>query len=167
MSGLVQESFDDSQTIWTASSEFGTYRLCEQWIKRNFQTENQIPGPSEWLGMRNWNLSWRNAWRHKFAWRGPYTCNRMIKQWDFTGFWTGTRKICEYFEKWHVSPSSSRIVSEPVLCCTSWGAGKLQTELLYMQTDKCNLTGITIVYDKRKSRWKGNDQEPIQVHILP
>ena len=31
---------------------------------------SQIPGPSEWLGMRSWNLSWRNARRHKFAWRG-------------------------------------------------------------------------------------------------
>ena len=62
--------------IWTASSEFGTYRLCEQrrfrracasaqsrqnfaarsykqWVKRNLQTESQIPGPSEWLGMRS------------------------------------------------------------------------------------------------------------------
>ena len=46
-------------------------RSYKQWIKRNFQTENQIRGPSEWLGMRSWNLSWRNARRHKFAWRGP------------------------------------------------------------------------------------------------
>ena len=45
-------------------------RSYKQWIKRNLQTENQIPGPSEWLDMRNWNLSWRNARRHKFAWRG-------------------------------------------------------------------------------------------------
>ena len=44
----------------------------KQWIKRNLQTESHIPGPSEWLGMRSWNLSWRNARRHKFAWRGPY-----------------------------------------------------------------------------------------------
>ena len=34
------------------------------------KTESQIPGPFEWLGMRSWNLSWRNARRHKFAWRG-------------------------------------------------------------------------------------------------
>ena len=46
-------------------------RSYKQWIKRNLQTESQIPGPSEWLGMRSWNLSWRNARRHKFAWRGP------------------------------------------------------------------------------------------------
>ena len=52
-------------------------RSYKQWIKRNLQTESQIPGPSEWLGMRSWNLSWRNARRHKFAWRGP--C-------DFVGF---------------------------------------------------------------------------------
>ena len=24
-----------------------------QWVKRNLQTESQIPGPSEWLGMRS------------------------------------------------------------------------------------------------------------------
>ena len=40
--------------------------------QENFQTENQIPGPTEWLNMRSWNLSWRNARRHKFAWRGSY-----------------------------------------------------------------------------------------------
>ena len=53
--------------IWAGSSEFGSYHLCEQrrcslarisanrsnkqWVKRNLQTESQIPGPSEWLGM--------------------------------------------------------------------------------------------------------------------
>ena len=45
-------------------------RSYKQWIKRNLQTESQIPGPSEWLGMHSWNLSWRNARRHKFAWGG-------------------------------------------------------------------------------------------------
>ena len=38
---------------WTASSECGTYRLCEQWVKRNLQTESQISVPSEWLGMHS------------------------------------------------------------------------------------------------------------------
>ena len=28
-------------------------RLHKQWVKRNLQTESQIPGPSEWLGMRS------------------------------------------------------------------------------------------------------------------
>ena len=57
-------------------------RSYKQWVKRNFQTESQNPSPSEWLGMRSWNLSWRNARRHKFAWRGPNNvrvssaCNR-------------------------------------------------------------------------------------------
>ena len=51
-------------------------RSYKQWIKRNLQTESQIPGPSEWLGMRSWNLSWRNARRHKFAWRGS------INEWN-------------------------------------------------------------------------------------
>ena len=27
-------------------------------VKRNLQTESQIPGPSEWLGMSSWNFSW-------------------------------------------------------------------------------------------------------------
>ena len=47
-----------------------TARSYKQWVKRNLQTESQIHSPSEWLGMRSWNLSWRNARRHKFAWRG-------------------------------------------------------------------------------------------------
>ena len=46
-------------------------RSYKQWVKRNLQTESQIPSPSEWLGMRSQNLSWRNAQRHKFAWRSP------------------------------------------------------------------------------------------------
>ena len=50
-------------------------RSYKQWVKRNLQTESQIPGPSEWLGMRSWNLSWPNARRHKFAWRGPFTAS--------------------------------------------------------------------------------------------
>ena len=28
-------------------------RSYKQWVKRNFQKESQIPGPSEWLGMRS------------------------------------------------------------------------------------------------------------------
>ena len=28
-------------------------RSYKQWIKRNLQTESQIPGPSEWLDMRS------------------------------------------------------------------------------------------------------------------
>ena len=28
-------------------------RSYKQWVKRNLQTENQIPGPAEWLGMRS------------------------------------------------------------------------------------------------------------------
>ena len=51
-------------------------RSYKQWVKRNLQTESQIPGPSEWLGMRSWNLSWRNAQRHKFAWRGSYSVKK-------------------------------------------------------------------------------------------
>ena len=46
-------------------------RSYKQWVKRNLQTESQIPAPSEWLGMRSQILSWRNPRRNKFAWRGP------------------------------------------------------------------------------------------------
>ena len=28
-------------------------RSYKQWVKRNLQTENQVPGPSEYLGMRS------------------------------------------------------------------------------------------------------------------
>ena len=28
-------------------------RSYKQWVKRNLQTESQISGPSEWLGMRS------------------------------------------------------------------------------------------------------------------
>ena len=28
-------------------------RSYKQWVKLNLQTESQIPGPSEWLGMRS------------------------------------------------------------------------------------------------------------------
>ena len=59
----VQASLRGSH--WTFAA-----RSYKQWIKRNLQTESQICGPSEWLGMRSWNLSWRNARRHKFAWGG-------------------------------------------------------------------------------------------------
>ena len=31
-------------------------RSNKQWVKRNLQTESQIPGPSQWLGMRSWNF---------------------------------------------------------------------------------------------------------------
>ena len=81
--GTKQSSFNPvecfvqyTNMVWTASSEFGTYRLCEQWVERNLQTESQIPGPSEWLGMRSY-LSWRNVRRHKFAWRG--SCNHFMQ----------------------------------------------------------------------------------------
>ena len=28
-------------------------RSYQQWVKRNLQTDSQIPGPSEWLSMRS------------------------------------------------------------------------------------------------------------------
>ena len=72
-------------------------RSYKQWVKRNVQTESQIPGPSEWLGMRSWNLSWWNAQRHKFAWRGSgYLIYRLecitfcaLEQCDVSNIWKG------------------------------------------------------------------------------
>ena len=64
-----------SNIVWTASSEFGTYRLCEQRrfrracasaqsrqnlrcsliqaVSQEEPSDSQISGPSEWLGMRS------------------------------------------------------------------------------------------------------------------
>ena len=55
-------------------------RSYKKWVKRNLQTESQISGSSEWLGMRIWNLSWRNARRHEFAWLGPYNLCILLLQ---------------------------------------------------------------------------------------
>ena len=54
-------------------------RSYKQWVKMNLQTESQIPGLSEWLGMRSLNLSWRNARRHKFAWRGSFVVSNIMQ----------------------------------------------------------------------------------------
>ena len=113
---------------WAASREFGTIayassegsgepahprslartsaaRSHKQWVKRNLQTESQIPGPSQWLGMHSWNLSWRNAWRHKFAWRGPYDDSQYSYCLSYVlillvifqiGLFSTKRKLCHY-----------------------------------------------------------------------
>ena len=60
-------------------------RSYKQWVKRNLQTESQIPSPSEWLGMRSYNLPCGNARRCKFAWRGSNGIQRVtfrICIWD-------------------------------------------------------------------------------------
>ena len=79
--------------VWTASSEFGTYRQCEQrrfrracasaqsrqnlrcsLIQAVSQEEVSDRKPDPWplwmAGHAQLNLSWRSARRHKFAWRG-------------------------------------------------------------------------------------------------
>ena len=38
-------------------------------------------GSGEWLGMHSWNLSWRNARRHKFAWRGRMIFKLLCAKW--------------------------------------------------------------------------------------
>ena len=68
-------------------------RSYKQWVKRNLQTESQIPSPFEWLGMRSYNLSWRNARRHKFAWRGSF-CEVDIIQFFFFYLWDSVCSRC-------------------------------------------------------------------------
>ena len=64
----------------------------------------QIPGPSEWLDMRSWNLSWRNARRHKFAWRGSYylwtrVCTFQTDLQLYVYMYLERRYMYMYFEK--------------------------------------------------------------------
>ena len=59
-------------SIWAASSEFGTYRLCEQWAKRDLQTESQILAP-----LNGWTCAVKICHDGmledtNFAWRGSY-----------------------------------------------------------------------------------------------
>ena len=37
----------------SGESAHSSARSYKQWVKRNLQTESQIPGPSEWLDMRS------------------------------------------------------------------------------------------------------------------
>ena len=74
-------------------------RSYKQWVKRNLQTENQIPGPSEWLDMRSWNLSWRNARRHKFAWRGSHIVWRIHWWFDASYLWKTSSFAAEKFSR--------------------------------------------------------------------
>ena len=87
-----QTPVTNTDSIWAASSEFGTYRLCEQrrfrracasaqsrqnlrcsLIQAVSQEESSDRKPDPWplwmAGHAQLNLSWRNARRHKFAWR--------------------------------------------------------------------------------------------------
>ena len=77
-------------------------RSYKQWIKRNLQTESQIRGPSEWLGMRGWNLSWRNAWRHKFAWRGSFHFFRFKSCIISSGHWFSHIFVSRSYSVLHV-----------------------------------------------------------------
>ena len=80
------------RNIWAASSEFGTYRLCEQrrfrracasaqsrlnvrcWLMQAVrQEEPSDRKPDPWLlWMSGHAQLWWNARRHKFAWRGSF-----------------------------------------------------------------------------------------------
>ena len=88
-----------------------TARSYEQWVKRNLQTESQIPGPFEWLGMRSSNLSWRNAHRHKFAWRVTtinaqvivtIVFDRLHKAWKVRWLWFYARRSPRVIASKHI-----------------------------------------------------------------
>ena len=80
-------------------------RSYKQWVKRNLQTESQIPGPSEWLDMRSYNLSWRNARRHKFTWRGSN---------DLKLHFASMQKIHQYLYYKPVENDTSLVTRKPV-----------------------------------------------------
>ena len=46
---------DRVKRIWHLRSLAKTFaaRSYKHWVKKNLQTESQIPSPSEWLGMRS------------------------------------------------------------------------------------------------------------------
>ena len=46
-------------------------RSYKQWVKRNLQTESQIPGPSEWLGMRSWKFVMTECSKTQIRLTGP------------------------------------------------------------------------------------------------
>ena len=117
-------------------------RSYKPWVKRNFQTESQIPGPSEWLGMRSWKLSWRNARRHKFAWRGSV----ILSHW---GLYNGYRfnqlsSITTQSAKQHQSLAKTRIsltlwvlvTIEPqrrltiIISCADWPESSLDAQAI-------------------------------------
>ena len=51
---LFQEgNTTNTELIFLATPNGPRQANLVQWVKRNLQTENQIPGPSEWLGMRS------------------------------------------------------------------------------------------------------------------
>ena len=78
-------------------------RSYKQWVKRNLQTESQIPSPSEWLRMRSLSLSWRNARRHKFAWRGSFLSLDVVLRSDLCGT-SWAPWMVYYSTRWEMSP---------------------------------------------------------------
>ena len=73
-----------------------TARSYRQWVKRNLQTESQIPSPSEWLSMRSYNLSWRNARRYKFTWRGSFSVLILLENLEPNTYYNVFLSLCMY-----------------------------------------------------------------------
>ena len=101
-------------------------RSYKQLVKRNLQTESQIPGPSEWLGMRSNNLSWRNARRHKFAWRGSN--NKVADQttwiWRLVGVFVFFCILHEQVLSW-----CSTNISHLMTKATQWHVHQAKTQI--------------------------------------
>ena len=87
---LVLIAYASSEGLGEPAHPHSLARTFKQWVKRNLQTESQIPSPSECLGMRSLNLSWRNARGHKFAWRGSNNSQSWeLVVWDFPSWGDG------------------------------------------------------------------------------
>ena len=70
--------------------------------------------------MRSYNLSWRNARRHKFAWRGPYVG---AKQWIFCLFIQ--QKSTNDFGHSLINLHMSRLMTKP----TKWHVRPAKTQI--------------------------------------
>ena len=73
----------------TSSESRGTFR----------QKPRSLVPLNGWGCMRSWNLSWRNARRHKFAWRGSIWIREGLE--IFQNCTTGTTSIASIHDKWY------------------------------------------------------------------
>ena len=65
-------------------------RSYKQWVKRNLQSENQMSGPSECLGM-----AVKICRRHKFAWRGSYIDQADLEYKKYSVWKVYSRDVCK------------------------------------------------------------------------
>ena len=131
-------------------------RSYKQWVKRNLQTESQIHSPSEWLGMRSWNLSWRNARRHKFAWRGSNGSGYLVGA-TFHGahmkcmicsqIFAYLRSL-DYFQGWIPFKQKLQVNRKAVLFCGN-------SYKIYLDPTWPNILWVYFLQFLINSRWQG------------